>query len=107
MKTSGISNFDKDNAIKQIEVLVTSIKQTLLRVYKMTSRSFHVLIQELIPRARYDQSNLFTHIKGARTEHMLELRAHHANTRGRNAQRLTAEQLTVKTAFGSAHLGFY
>ena len=92
MNTSGISNFDKDNALKQIDVLVTAIKQTLLRVYKMTSHSFHVLIRELIPRARYDQSNLFTHIKGARTEHMLELRAHHANTRGRNAKNLTAEQ---------------
>ena len=87
MNTSGVSNFDKDNALKQIDILVTSIKQTLSRVYKMTSHSFHVLIRELIPRARYDQSNLFTHIKGARTVHMLELRAHHANTRGRNAQR--------------------
>ncbi len=39
-----------------------------------------MLLRESIPkaRARFDQSSLFTHIKGACTDHILNLRAHHS-----------------------------
>ena len=57
----------------------------------MASHSFHVLLRELIPRARADQSHLFTHLKGARTDHIINLRAHHAKTRG-TLTVLTAEE---------------
>ena len=81
-KTDGHTSYDKDNAIKALEdVLATSIKQSLLRIYTMASHTFHVLLRELIPRARADQSHLFTHLKGARTDHIINLRAHHAKTR--------------------------
>jgi hypothetical protein len=78
VKEDGHTAYDKDNALKQLEVLRTSIKSTLTRVYTLTSHSFHVLLRDLIPRGRQDQSNLFTHIKGARTDHILNLRAHHS-----------------------------
>jgi hypothetical protein len=42
MNTSGVTSFNKDNALKQIDVLTASVKQTLSRVYKMTSHSFHI-----------------------------------------------------------------
>ncbi len=71
MKEDGHTAYDKDNALKQLEVLSTSIKSTLTRIYTLTSHSFHVLLRDLIPRGRQDQSNLFTHIKGARTDHIL------------------------------------
>ncbi len=105
MNTTTATSFDKDNALKQVDVLTTSIKQTLLRVYTLTSHSFHVLLlRELIPKARYDQSSLFTHIKGARTEHMLNLRDHHAKlSKARSGTTvvttLTAEQLKPHSAF--------
>jgi hypothetical protein len=35
----------------------------------------------LIPHAQRGLSNLFTHIKGARTDHIIALRAHHAKKR--------------------------
>ncbi len=105
MNTSGVTSFDKDNALKQIDVLTAFIKQTLSRVYKMTSHSFHVLTRELIPRARYDQSDLFTHIKGARTEHMLELRAHHANNRGGESSNINCR--AVKTSFCGTHVSVH
>jgi hypothetical protein len=65
-KTDGHTSYDKDNAIKALDVLTTSIKQSLFRIYTMASHSFHVLLRELIPRARANQSHLFTHLKGAR-----------------------------------------
>jgi hypothetical protein len=46
MSTSGTMSYDKNNAIKQLEVITTSIKQTLLRIYRLSSHSFHVLIRE-------------------------------------------------------------
>jgi hypothetical protein len=57
-------NRDKDNAEKQLAVLHLSIKNILERVYRITSHSFHVLLRDLIPHARQDNSSLFTHIKG-------------------------------------------
>ena len=57
----------------------------------MASQCFHVLLRELIPRARADQSHLFTHLKGARTDHIINLRAHHAKARG-TLTVLTAEE---------------
>jgi hypothetical protein len=81
MSTSGTMSYDKDNAIKQLEVITASINLTLLRIYTLSSHSFHVLVRELIPRARFDQSSLFTHIKGARTEYLITLRAHHGKTK--------------------------
>jgi hypothetical protein len=103
MNTTTATSFDKDNALKQIDVLTASIKQTLLRVYTLTFHSFHVLLRELIPKARYDQSSLFTHIKGARTEHMLILRDHHTKLSKAKAgatvvTTLTAEQLKPHSA---------
>ena len=64
---------DRENAQKQMAVLHLSIKNILERVYKLMSHSFHVLLQDLIPHARQDNSSLFTHIKGARIDHMLTL----------------------------------
>jgi hypothetical protein len=58
----------------------------------MASQSFHVLLRELIPRAKADQSHLFTHLKGARTDHIINLRGHHAKTRGSTLTVLTAEE---------------
>ena len=43
-KTDGHTSYDKDNAVKALDVLTTSIKQSLLRIYTMTSHSFHVRI---------------------------------------------------------------
>ncbi len=68
---------DRDNAQKQLDVLGQSIKNILERVYTLTSHSFHVLLRDLIPHARQDNSYLFTHIKGSRTDHIIALRAHH------------------------------
>ena len=96
--TNSTTNYDKDNAIKQLESLAHSIKQSLLRIYDLASHSFHVLLLELIPLARFDKSSLFTHIKGARTEHILNLRAHHGKTRGTTATALTKEQLKPHSA---------
>ena len=90
-RTDGHTSYDQDNAIKALDVLKTSIKKSLLRVYTMASQSFHVLLRELIPRARADQSHLFTHLKGARTDHIINLRAHHAKARG-TLTVLTAEE---------------
>ena len=92
------SSYDQDYALKKIDVLTTSIRQSLLRIYTLTSHSFHVLLRELIPKARFDQSDIFTHIKGARTEHMLNLRAHHGKTRDKNLPTLSAEQLKAHSA---------
>jgi hypothetical protein len=93
MSTSAITSYYKDNAIKQLEVITRSIKQTLLRIYTLSSHSFHVLIRELIPSARFDKSSLFTHIKGARTDHIISLQAYHGKTRSSRAVALTPEQL--------------
>ena len=90
-RTDGHTSYDQDNAIKALEVLSLSIKKSLLRIYTMASHSFHVLLRELIPRARADQSHLFTHIKGARTDHILNLRAYHARAKG-TLTVLTAEE---------------
>jgi hypothetical protein len=50
-------NRDKDNAKKQLAVLHMSIKNILERIYKITSHSFHVLLRDLIPHARQDNSS--------------------------------------------------
>ena len=97
-KTDGHTSYDKDNAIKALDVLTTSIKKSLLRIYTMASQSFHVLLRELIPRARADQSHLFTHMKGARTDHIINLRAYHAKARGGTLTTLTAEELKPHSA---------
>ncbi len=103
MSTSAITSYDKDNAIKRLEVITTSIKQTLLRIYTLSSHSFHVLIRELKPSARFDKNSLFTHIKGARTDHIISLRAHHGKIRSSWAVALTPEQLKPYSA-SCAHL---
>jgi hypothetical protein len=96
--TNATTNYDRDNAIKLLESLAHSIKQSLLRIYNLASHSLHVLLLELIPLARFDKNSLFTHIKGARTEHILNLRAHHGKTRGTTAVALTKEQLKPHSA---------
>ena len=73
--------YTMDAARKHLEVLKQSIKNLLDRVYTITSHSFHVLLRDLIPHARQDNSYLFTHIKGARTDHIIALRAHHGKKR--------------------------
>jgi hypothetical protein len=93
--TNATTNYDRDNAIKLLYTLAQSIRQSLLRIYNMASHSFHVLLLELIPLASIDKSNLFTHIKGARTEHIL---AHHGKTRSTTASVLTKEQLKPHSA---------
>jgi hypothetical protein len=98
LNTSGFNRYDQDNAIKALDVITTSIKQSLLRIYTMTSHSLHVLMRELIPKARADQSHLFTHWKGARTEHIINLRAHHAKTRANTLPALSTEELKPHSA---------
>jgi hypothetical protein len=92
------TNYDKDNAIKQLESLENSIKQSLLRIYNLASLTFFSRVAELIPLARFDKNSLFTHIKGARTEHILNLRAHHGKTQGTSANALTKEQTKLHSA---------
>ena len=94
----GIDPRDRDNARKQMAVLHLSIKNILERVYTLMSHSFHVLLQDLIPHARQDKSSLFTHIKGARTEHMLALRAHHNKKRDEGLPALEDEALKPHSA---------
>ena len=91
-------NRDKDNAEKQLAVLHLSIKNILERVYRITSHSFHVLLMDLIPHARQDNSSLFTHIKGARTDHIVALRDHHGKKRDKNLPALTANELKSHSA---------
>ncbi len=98
LKEDGHTAYDKDNALKQLEVLATSIKSTLTRIYTLTSHSFHVLLRDLIPRGRHYRSNLFTHIKGARTDHILNLRANHNGKRKAGAAEMTVEQLKPHSA---------
>ena len=100
LKEDGHTTYDKDNALKQLVALASSIKSTLQRVYVLTSHSFHVLLRDLIPRARQDKNHLFTHIKGARTDHILNLRAHTAGKRSDTLPPLTDEQ---KKPHSAAH----
>jgi hypothetical protein len=72
---------DTKHAQKQMAVLHTSIKSILERIYKIMSHSFHVLLMDLISHARQDRSYLFTHTKGARTDHIMALRSHHGKKR--------------------------
>ncbi len=53
---------------------------------------------DLIPHARIDRSPLFTHIKGARTDHIIALRAHHAKKRDVGLPDLTDEELKPHSA---------
>ena len=62
------------------------------------SHSFRVLLQDLIPHARQDKSSLFTHIKGARIDHMLTLRAHHNKKRDEGLPDLEGEELKPHSA---------
>jgi hypothetical protein len=91
-------NRDKDNAAKQIAVLHLSIKNILERIYKITSHSFHVLLKDLIPHARQDNSSLFTHIRGARTDHIVALRSHHSKKRDASLPALTEDELKTHSA---------
>ncbi len=98
LKEDGHTTYDKDNALKQLDVLTVSIKSTLQRVYALTSHSFHVLLRDLILRARQDKNHLFTHIKSARTDHIINLRAHTAGKRNDALSPLTGEQLKPHSA---------
>jgi hypothetical protein len=98
IKEDGHTSYDKDNALKQLETLKTSISSTLTRIYTLTSHCFHVLLRDLIPRARADKSNLFTHIKGARTDHIINLRAHHGGKRKEDAAEMTKDELRPHSA---------
>jgi hypothetical protein len=86
-------NRDKDNAGKQIAVLYV-----LERIYKITSHSFHVLLRELIPHGRQDNSSLFTHIKGAWTDHIVALRDHHNKKRDEDLPELKDDELKTHSA---------
>jgi hypothetical protein len=91
-------NRDKDNAEKQLAVLHLSIRNILERIYKITSHSFHVLLRDLIPHARQDNSSLFTRIKGARTDHIVALRDHHGKKRDNSLPALTDNELKSHSA---------
>jgi hypothetical protein len=91
-------NRDKDNAEKQLAVLHLSIKNILERVYKITSHSLHVLLRGLIPHGRQDNSSLFTHIKDARTDHIVALRDHHSKKRDKSLPALTDDELKSHSA---------
>jgi hypothetical protein len=41
-------SYDKDNAIKQLEVITASINHTLLIIYTLSSHSFHVCVSARI-----------------------------------------------------------
>ena len=45
ISTSETTTYDRDNAIKQLEVITASINLTLLRIYTLSSHSFHVLVR--------------------------------------------------------------
>jgi hypothetical protein len=75
-----------------------SIKSILERIYKVASHSFHVLLRDLTPHARKDASHLFTHIKGARTDHIIALRAHHSKKRDESLPDLTEDELKTHSA---------
>jgi hypothetical protein len=98
LKEDGHTTYDKDNALKQMDALMAFIKSTLSRIYTLTSHSFHVLLQDLIPRAQQDKNHLFTHIKGARTDHIINLRTHHAGKRKEGLPALNEEQLQPHSA---------
>ena len=97
-KASSEDAYTMDNARKQLEVLKLSIKNILDRVYTITSHSFHVLLRDLIPHARQDNSYLFTHIKGARTDHIIALRAHHSKKRDEGLPPLNPDELKPHSA---------
>ena len=89
---------DRENAQKQLEVLHQSIRSILERIYTITSHSFHVLLRDLIQHARQDNSYLFTHIKGARTDHIIALRAHHSKKRDEGLPPLNPDELKPHSA---------
>ncbi len=90
--------YTMDAARKQLESLKKSIKNILDRVYTVTSHSFHVLLKDLLPHARQDNSYLFTHIKGARTDHIIALRAHHSKKRDVGLPPLNPDELRPHSA---------
>jgi hypothetical protein len=89
---------DRENAQKQLEVLHQCIRSILERIYTITSHSFHVLLRDLIPHARQDNSYLFTHIKEARTDHIIALRAHHSKKRDEGLPPLNPDELKPHSA---------
>ena len=97
-KASSEDVYTMDNARKQLETLKQSIKNILERVYTITSHSFHVLLRDLIPHARQDNSYLFTHIKGARIDHIIALRAHHSKKRDEGLPPLNPNELKPHSA---------
>ncbi len=104
LKEDGHTAYDKDNALKQLETLKTSITTTLTRIYTLKSHAFHVLLRDLIRRARQDKmSNLFTQIKGARTDHIINLRARHDGKRKAYAAEMTKEELRPHSAAHTLH----
>jgi hypothetical protein len=52
LNVSGHTSYDQDNAIKALDVITTSIMQSLLRIYTKTSHSFHILMREFIPKSQ-------------------------------------------------------
>ena len=90
--------YESTKAKSQITQLTVSIKQALARIYKLTSHTFHVLLLDVIPRARHDKSHLFSHIKGVRTDHILDLRKHNDGKRDKNLPELTPDQLKPHSA---------
>ncbi len=63
-----------------------------------------MLLRDLIPHARQDNSSLFTHIKGAWTDHIVVLGSHHSKKRDENLPELTYDEL--KTHFAKQTLSF-
>ena len=92
------NTFDADKARNQIQQLKTSILQVLHRIYILTSNTFHVLLIDLIPRARSDGSHLFNHIKGARTTHIISLREYKDGKRPQSLPPLEPTQIKIHSA---------
>ncbi len=67
-------------------------------MYTTTSHSFHVLLKDLIPHPRQDNLYLFKHIKGARTDHIIALRAHHSKKRDEGLPPLNPDELKPHSA---------
>ena len=97
-KATSEDPYTMDYARKQLDTLKLAIKNLLERVYTITSHSFHVLLRDLIPHARQDNSYLFTHIKGARTDHIIALRAHHSKKREEGLPPLNPDELKPHSA---------
>ncbi len=67
---------ERVKAKTRIRANTSAVKQALRRIYKLNSDTFHTFLVELIPRAREDKSHLFTRIKAAREQYLVQQRVY-------------------------------